>query len=143
MLSAFWTLEFSSLIVTKNVPMIEKTMPSPQMTIGSRIGDIPPKASFDLDLLAEHHRREDRRDIRTKKIGTHAGNVADVVADVVGDRRRIANVVLGNAGLDLTDEVGTDVSRFCIDTAADTREQVRSTLHRARNPVKTSIAVLT
>src|SRR5688500_10466137 len=31
---AFCTLDFSSLILTKAVPMMEKIMPSPQMTIG-------------------------------------------------------------------------------------------------------------
>ena len=90
------------------------------MTIGRRIGDIPPKASVHPDLLTQHHRRQNRRDIRTKKIGSHTGDVADVVADVIRDRRRVANVVLGNSRLDLADQIGTDVGRLCINTAADT-----------------------
>ena len=50
------------------------------------------------------------------------GAVADVVADVVGDRRRVARVVLGDAGLDLADEVGADVGRLREDAAAEPGE---------------------
>ena len=48
MLRAFCTLDVSSLIVTNHVPTIENTIPSPQITIGNRIGDIPPNASLTL-----------------------------------------------------------------------------------------------
>ncbi len=51
------------------------------------------------------------------------GHVADVVADVVGDGRRVAGVVLGDAGLDLADEVGADVGGLGEDAAADAGEQ--------------------
>ena len=51
------------------------------------------------------------------------GDVADVVADVVGDRGRVARVVLGDAGLDLADEVGADVGGLGVDAAADAGEQ--------------------
>ena len=103
--------------------MIEKTMPKPQITIGKRIGDMPPKASFTLISCPKHHRRQDGRHVRTEKIGAHAGNVAHVVAYVIGDGRGIANVVFGNARFDLADQIGSDVGRFCINAAADAREQ--------------------
>ena len=47
MFKAFCTLDFSSLIVTNQVPTIEKRIPKPQITIGNKIGDIP------LNLSAE------------------------------------------------------------------------------------------
>ena len=57
-----------------------------------------------------------------EQVGGHAGAIADVVADVVGDDGRVARIVFGNAGFDLTDEVGADVGGLRVDTAAETRE---------------------
>ena len=69
----------------------------------------------------QHHR--DRRDgVGLEEVGRHAGAVADVVAHVVGDDRRVARIVLGDAGLDLPDEVGADVCGLRVDAAAETRE---------------------
>ena len=66
----------------------------------------------------------DERDlVGLEQVGGHAGAVADVVADVVGDGRRVAGVVLGDALLDLADEVGADVGRLGEDAAADPQEQ--------------------
>jgi hypothetical protein len=71
----------------------------------------------------EHHRCDDRTGVGLEEVGAHAGDVADVVADVVGDGRRVARVVLGDPGLDLADEVRTDVSGLRVDAATDTGEQ--------------------
>ena len=70
----------------------------------------------------EHHGRDDRHRIGLEQVGGHAGAVADVVADVVGDGRRIARIVLGNAGFDLADEIGADVGALGEDAAAETGE---------------------
>ena len=70
----------------------------------------------------EHHRGDDRHRVGLEQVGRHAGAIADVVADVVGDGRRIARIVLGNAGLDLADEVGADVRALGEDAAAETGE---------------------
>ena len=58
-----------------------------------------------------------------KNIRTHAGDIADIVADVIGDNAGVARIVFGYAGLNLADEVSTDISAFRVDSAADTREQ--------------------
>ena len=71
----------------------------------------------------EDDRRDERDLVALEQVGGHAGAVADVVADVVGDRGRVARVVLGDAGLDLADEVGADVGRLGEDAAADAEEQ--------------------
>ena len=55
---------------------------------------------------------DDRADERLEEVGAHAGDVADVVAHVVGDDRRVVRVVLVDARLDLADEVGADVGRL-------------------------------
>ena len=69
----------------------------------------------------EHH--GDRGDrVGLEQVGGHAGAVADVVADVVGDHGRVARVVLGDAGLDLADEVGADVGGLREDAAAEAGE---------------------
>ena len=57
-----------------------------------------------------------------EQVRGHAGAVADVVADVVGDHGRVARIVFGNAGFDLADEVGADVGALGEDAAAETRE---------------------
>ena len=72
---------------------------------------------------AEDDRGDERDLVALEEVGGHAGAVADVVADVVGDGGRVARVVLGDAGLDLADEIGADVGRLGEDAAAHPQEQ--------------------
>ena len=44
------------------------------------------------------------------------------LSDIVGDGGRVARIVLGDAGLDLADQVGADVSSLGEDAAAKTGE---------------------
>ena len=68
--------------------------------------------------------RGDQGDVEAlEEVGGHAGAVAHVVADVVGDGGRVAGVVLGDARLDLADQVGADVGGLGEDAAADPQEQ--------------------
>ncbi len=71
---------------------------------------------------AEQHHGDGRDGVRLEQVGRHAGAVADVVADVVGDHGRVARIVLGDAGLDLADEVGADVGALREDAAAEAGE---------------------
>ena len=71
---------------------------------------------------AEQHRRDDGDRVGLEQVRRHAGAVAHVVTDVVGDDRGIARVVLGNAGFDLADEVRADVRALGEDAAAEARE---------------------
>ncbi len=77
-------------------------------------------------LVEREHAQQDHGDrghrVGLEQVGRHAGAVADVVADVVGDRRRVARIVLGDAGLDLADEIGADVGRLGEDAAAEPGE---------------------
>jgi hypothetical protein len=45
------------------------------------------------------------------------------VTDEVGDHGRVARVVLGDAVLDLADEVGAHVRRFRVDPTAELRRE--------------------
>ena len=72
---------------------------------------------------AECHCRDDRADIALKEVSAHTGNVADIVADVIGDDSGVAGIVLGDTRLDLADKVCADVSSLGVDTAADTGKQ--------------------
>ena len=72
---------------------------------------------------AEDHRRDDRDLVALEDVGRHAGAVADVVAHVVGDGRRVARVVFGDVLLDLADQVGADVGGLRVDAAADAHEE--------------------
>ena len=71
----------------------------------------------------ESYRGDDSADVAFKEVSAHAGDVADVIADVIGDDGGVARVVLGDAGLDLAAEAGTDVGCLGIDAAADAREE--------------------
>ena len=51
-------------------------------------------------------RGDDRAGERLEEIGNHAGDVADVVTDVVGDGGGVARVVLRDVRLHLADEIG-------------------------------------
>ena len=81
----------------------------------------------DQALVAEGGAAQDqaghqRDGVGLEQVRGHAGAVADVVADVVGDRGGVAWVVLGDALLDLADQVGADVGGLGEDPAADTHE---------------------
>ncbi len=70
----------------------------------------------------EHHGRDRGHRVGLEQVGRHAGAVADVVAHVVGDGRRVARIVFRNAGFDLADEVAADVGALGEDAAAETGE---------------------
>ena len=72
---------------------------------------------------AEDDRRHQGDGEALEQVGGHAGAVAHVVAHVVGDGGRVAGVVLGDARLDLADQVGADVGGLGEDAAADPQEQ--------------------
>ncbi len=72
---------------------------------------------------AEDHGADVLGGRRLEQVGAAAGAVADVVADEVRDDRRVARVVLGDARLDLADEVGADVGRLGVDAAAELGEE--------------------
>ncbi len=57
-----------------------------------------------------------------EQVGSHAGAVADVVANVVSDHRRVARVILGNAGLDLAHKVGAHIRALGEDATTQTRK---------------------
>ena len=62
-------------------------------------------------------------DIGLEQVSTHTGNVTNVVTNVVADNSGVAGVILGDAGLNLTNQVSADVSSLGIDTAANTGKQ--------------------
>ena len=96
-------------------------MQAAQIASGYIIAGMQRRRAVEEDR-GEHHRRHDRHRVSLEQVGGHAGAIADVVADIVGDGRRIAGVVLGNAGLDLADEVGADVRALGEDAAAKSGE---------------------
>ena len=71
---------------------------------------------------AEEHGRDHGYRVSFEQVGGHAGAVAHVVAHVVRDHGRIARVVLGNAGLDLADQVRAHVRTLGKDAAAQARK---------------------
>ena len=70
----------------------------------------------------EQHRGHQRHRVGLEQVRRHAGAVAHVVAHVVRDNGGVARIVLGNAGLDLADEIRPDVRAFGEDAAAQAGE---------------------
>src|SRR5690606_13664494 len=68
-----------------------------------------------VDLLSQHHGCQDGSHIGAEKVSAHTGHVAYVITDVVGNRGGVADIVFRDTGLDLSYEVGADVSGFGID----------------------------
>ena len=106
---------------TKNVPMMEVTTPTAQTASGieHQVGD--DRLAGEVDG-GQHHGGDHGHRVGLEQVGGHAGAVADVVADVVGDGGGVARIVLGDAGLDLADEVAADVGALGEDAAAETGE---------------------
>ena len=75
-----------------------------------------------VEQAAEQHGRHGRDRVGLEEVGRHARAIADVVADVVRDDRRVARIVFRNAGLELADEVGTDVGGLGVDATAESGE---------------------
>ena len=71
----------------------------------------------------ERGRGDERANVRLEEIGAHAGDVTDVVTDVVGDDGGVVRVVLVDAGLDLADQVGADVGGLGVDATGHAREE--------------------
>ena len=107
--------------LTKKVPIIEVMMQTPPMRqrIEHQVDHV---VGCRRRRSSQHHGRHHGHRVGLEEVGRHAGAVADVVTDVVGNHRRVAGVVLGNAGLDLAHQVGADVGALGEDTAAETRE---------------------
>ena len=85
-----------------------------------RISGRPMPAAPQPGLLGEQHAGHQRDGVGLEQVGGHAGVVADVIADVVGDHGRVAGVVLGDAGLELCRRGRRDVGALREDAAAET-----------------------
>ena len=85
-----------------------------------------------IDRDAEDHGADVLGGGRLEQVGATAGAVADVVADEVRDHARVARVVLGDARLDLADEVGADVGGLGVDAAAELGEEGDEATRRTR-----------
>ena len=105
-------------------PMTDATMPMAAISGNTTVRAA--SAPWPIELKAAKPRMIDGDDgdhVGLEEVGGHARAVADVVAHVVGDGRGVAGVVLGDARLDLADQVGADVGRLGEDAAADPHEQ--------------------
>ena len=113
-------IEFLAPSLTKKVPTIEVRTQMPPISSGSE-HHARGQLAVEEDR-GEHHGRDDRHRVGLEEVGRHAGAIADIVPDVVGDRGGVAGVVLGNAGFHLADQVAAHVGAFGEDAAAETGE---------------------
>ncbi len=112
---------------TKKIATMVASSPKARTTRGKKIqasGFGQPRLLGDgEDGDAQDHRADILGRGRLEQVGATAGAVADVVADEVRDHTGVAGVVLGDALLDLADEVGADVRGLGVDAAAELGEQ--------------------
>jgi len=66
----------------------------------------------------QQHGGDDRDRVGLEKVGGHAGAVADIVADIIGNDRGVPGIVLRDASFDLAHEVGADIGPLGEDAAA-------------------------
>mmetsp|Transcript_35486 Transcript_35486/g.76589 ORF Transcript_35486/g.76589 Transcript_35486/m.76589 type:complete len:700 (-) Transcript_35486:459-2558(-) len=89
---------------------------------------VPASGRQALALLAGHAGSSDDQGCAgglregTEQIGTHAGDVADIVSDVVRNGGRVVGIVLFQARHDLADEIGTNVGGLGVDATAHAAE---------------------
>ena len=57
---------------------------------------------------------------RLEKIGSHSGNVSNVIPYVISNDSGIARVVLWNTSLDFADKIGSYICGLGVDSASDT-----------------------
>jgi len=60
---------------------------------------------------------------RTEKIGSHTGNISDVITDVIGNGTWVSDIIFFKILDGLTDEIGTNISSFCVNTSTDSTEE--------------------
>ena len=117
----------SSLPRTKKIATIVASSPKARTTSGKKIQACgfgqPAGVGDGVDADAQDHRADVLGGGRFEQVRATAGAVADVVADEVGDDARVAGVVLGDALLDLADEVRADVRGLGVDAAAELGEE--------------------
>src|SRR5262249_10699298 len=72
--------------------------------------------------------RADQTDgIGFKNVRSHARAITYVVADIICDYRRVARIVFFEPFLDLAHQVGANVGGFCVNAAAQSRENANET----------------
>ena len=71
---------------------------------------------------AQCHGGNNRVNVGFKEVGTHAGDVTDIITDKVSDDGGVARVILGYACLDLTYDISAGVGSFGEYAAADSGE---------------------
>ncbi|OPZ97747.1 MAG: hypothetical protein BWY71_01508 [Planctomycetes bacterium ADurb.Bin412] len=72
---------------------------------------------------AQRSRGQNRAAVAFVQVCTHAGDIPDIISDVIGNGCRIPRIVLWDAGFHFTNQVRPDVRGLGINTAADTGKQ--------------------
>ena len=85
----------------------------------------PLKPVIRIDTLFDAMIRAGKKcaNVTLKKVGAETCNVAYVIANVISDGSGVTGVILGDACLDLTNQVSANVSSLGVDTAADTGKE--------------------
>mmetsp|Transcript_98994 Transcript_98994/g.263003 ORF Transcript_98994/g.263003 Transcript_98994/m.263003 type:complete len:326 (+) Transcript_98994:1260-2237(+) len=74
-------------------------------------------------FAAERGGCQDGTDVGLEEVGTHAGDVTDVVSNIVGYDRRVVRVILVNVGLHLANEIRRHICCLRVDAPRNAREE--------------------
>ena len=109
-----------SLPRMKNIATIVANRPKARTTSGKKI-QASDSASRRSPRWRRRHAEDHGADVlgggRLEEVRAAAGAVADVVTDEVGNDARITRIVLGNARLDLANQVRADVGGLGVNPA--------------------------
>src|SRR5690606_19721918 len=75
------------------------------------------------DVVSEYHRSKYGSHVRSKKVGTHTGNVTYVITYVISNSRRVTWIIFWNSGFNFTYKVSSNIGSFSIDTTSYTGEK--------------------
>ncbi len=105
------------------IPITDATSPAVASPMGRPTACTRSAAGMAMRRGTDRDRGGHGIDVALEDVGAHAGHVAHVVTDVVGNGRGVARIVLGNSHLDLADQVGAHIGGLGVDAAAHPREQ--------------------
>ena len=78
-------------------------------------------------------RGNDTSAVGLKEIGSHSSDISNIVSNIVGNHSRVARIILGDARLNLSNEIGTNVSCLGVDTTGNTGKESNGTSSESKS----------
>ena len=114
----------SSAVRTTMIPAMDARSPKARTTSGKRM---PLQTKVGIQRHPENHRADVFCRGGLKQIGPTTGAVANIIPDEIGNDRRVARIVFGNARFNFAHQVCPHVGGFGVNATAELRKQRHKT----------------